>query len=74
MKRQRERQKQQEQMAKDARRRERSAQKKDAKLNGTSSPMSKLQIAPLGPVRPRDLHITHLGPPPARGVPPLTLR
>jgi hypothetical protein len=51
MKRQRERAKQQEQMAKDARRREKSALKKEAKLNAAGSPLAKLAGGPLGPVK-----------------------
>jgi hypothetical protein len=50
LKRQRERQKQLEQMAKDARRRERSAQKKSEKLGIAPSGVANLRLAPLGPV------------------------
>ena len=48
MKRQRERQKQQEQLAKDARRRDRSARKKAAKNGIVESPVARLAGAPLG--------------------------
>jgi hypothetical protein len=58
LKRQRERQKQLEQMAKDTRRRERSAQKKNEKLGIAPSGVANLRAAPLGPVNP------------LRGIPP----
>jgi hypothetical protein len=53
MKRQRERQKQLDQLAKSARRRERSAQKKQAKLDASPSTVRGLDSAPLGPVNLR---------------------
>jgi ribosomal protein S2 len=55
MKRQRERQKQQEQLAKAAKRRERSAQKNQAKLDPPMNGVANLDSAPLGPVQLRVL-------------------
>jgi len=53
MKRQRELRKQQEQLAKSARRRERSAQKKQGRLDQGPSTVANLDSAPLGPVNLR---------------------
>ena len=55
MKRQRERAKQQEQLAKSTRRRERSARKKEAKLGQGPSTVANLDSAPLGLVNLRIL-------------------